>query len=42
MLRGSLAELASHDDFEAAEISPSARPEELSADDFLRLAEVLA
>lgn len=41
MLRGSLAELADHASFVAAEISPSARPEELSAGDFLRLAEVL-
>lgn len=42
MLRGSLSDLVDRDNFEAAEVSPSARPEELSAADFLRLAEVLA
>lgn len=42
MLRGSLGQLAGDEEFEAAEISPSARPEELSPADFLRLAEVLA
>ncbi len=41
MLRSSLAGLVSIDDFNLAEISPSARPEELSAADFSRLAEVL-
>lgn len=42
MLRGSLGDLAGNEEFEAAEISPSARPEELSPADFLRLAEVLS
>jgi 16S rRNA (adenine1518-N6/adenine1519-N6)-dimethyltransferase len=41
MLRGSLAELIDGDIFAAAEINPSARPEELTAEDFLRLAEVM-
>jgi 16S rRNA (adenine1518-N6/adenine1519-N6)-dimethyltransferase len=41
MLRGSLSELIDAENFAAAEISPSARPEELSAADFLRLAEVM-
>lgn len=41
MLRGTLGDLAGNAEFEAAEISPAARPEELTADDFLRLAEVL-
>jgi len=40
MLRGSLAGIVDRPGFEAAEISPSARPEELSAADFLRLAEI--
>lgn len=42
MLRGTLGDRAGNAEFEAAEVSPSARPEELSAEDFLRLAEVLA
>ncbi len=42
MLRGSLSELIDRESFAAAEISPSARPEELTAADFLRLAEVMA
>ncbi|NND03108.1 MAG: 16S rRNA (adenine(1518)-N(6)/adenine(1519)-N(6))-dimethyltransferase RsmA [Acidimicrobiia bacterium] len=42
MLRGTLADRVDHADFLAAEISPSARPEELSAADFLRLAEVIS
>jgi 16S rRNA (adenine1518-N6/adenine1519-N6)-dimethyltransferase len=41
MLRGSLGDVAAGEDFENAEISPAARPEELSAADFLRLAEAL-
>lgn len=41
MLRGSLSELIDQEAFAAADISPSARPEELSAKDFLRLAEVM-
>ena len=41
MLRGSLSELIDQESFAAADISPSARPEELSAEDFLRLAEVM-
>lgn len=39
MLRSSLGDRVSHEAFDAAEVSPSARPEELSAADFLRLAE---
>ena len=42
MLRGTLGAHVDLAAFEAAEISPSARPEELSAADFLRLAEVIA
>ena len=42
MLRGTLADRVDRSAFEAAEVSPSARPEELSAADFLRLAEVIA
>lgn len=38
MLRGSLSEMLDHDALLAAEVSPSARPEELSAADYLRLA----
>ncbi len=38
MLRGSLSELLDHDALVAAGVSPSARPEELSADAYLRLA----
>ena len=41
MLRGSLSELIDGEGFIAAQVSPSARPEELSAADFLRLAEVM-
>lgn len=41
MLRGSLAELIDAESFAAANINPAARPEELSAADFLQLAEVL-
>ncbi len=41
MLRGSLGDVATHQDFENAEVSPAARPEELAAADFLRLAEAL-
>ncbi len=41
MLRGTLGDRIDIAGFEAAEISPSARPEELSAADFLRLAEVM-
>lgn len=41
MLRGSLAELIDRASFTAAGIDPSARPEELTAADFLRLAEVM-
>ena len=41
MLRGSLSDLVSHEEFEVAEVSPAARPEELSAADFLRLAEII-
>lgn len=38
MLRGSLSEILDHSALEAAEVSPSARPEELTAADYLRLA----
>lgn len=41
MLRASLGGLADNDQFELAGIRPSARPEELSPDDFLRLAAVV-
>jgi 16S rRNA (adenine1518-N6/adenine1519-N6)-dimethyltransferase len=41
MLRGSLAGSVEPSDFEAAEIAPTARAEELSIHDWLRLAHVL-
>jgi len=41
MLRGSLADVLTRLDFESAEVSPAARPEELGVADFLRLAEAL-
>jgi 16S rRNA (adenine1518-N6/adenine1519-N6)-dimethyltransferase len=41
MLRGSLADVVTRQDFEIAEISPAARPEELAVTDFLRLAEAI-
>lgn len=41
MLRGSLSQLIDSESFVAAEVDPAARPEELTAADFLRLAEVM-
>ena len=41
MLRGTLGDRVDREAFAAAEVSPSARPEELAAADFLRLAEVI-